>query len=96
MVGYEHSEMLGPGTFARCVAEEDEPFLRERISSREEGAYVITAVRKDGSRFRAELHPDRHQQNFRALQRQRARRISVSGVPADHHSDLAEIGPQHR
>ena len=55
MVGYEHSEMLGPDTFVRCVAEEDKAFLRERIASREEGAYVITAVRKDGSRFRAEL-----------------------------------------
>ncbi len=55
MVGYELPEMLGPGTFARCVAEEDKAFLRERIAAREEGAYVITAVRKDGSRFRAEL-----------------------------------------
>jgi two-component system cell cycle sensor histidine kinase/response regulator CckA len=55
MVGYEHSEILGPATFQRCVAEEDKAFLRERIASREEGAYVITAVRKDGSRFRAEL-----------------------------------------
>ena len=55
MVGYEHSEILGPGTFVRCVAEEDKAFLRERIASREEGAYVITAIRKDGSRFRAEL-----------------------------------------
>ena len=55
MVYYEHSEILGPNTFARSVAEEDKAFLRERIASREEGAYVITAIRKDGSRFRAEL-----------------------------------------
>jgi PAS domain S-box-containing protein len=53
MVGYDAAELLGAATFERCVAEEDKAFLRARVAAREEGAYVITAIRKDGSRFRA-------------------------------------------
>jgi two-component system, cell cycle sensor histidine kinase and response regulator CckA len=55
LLGYELDEVLGPQTLLRCVAPEDLPSTVERISSQYEGAYVITGVRKDGSRFRAEL-----------------------------------------
>ncbi len=55
MVGYTREEMLGPAPLRRSVAPEDLPAVIERIASQYEGAYVITAIRKDGSRFRAEL-----------------------------------------
>ncbi len=53
--GYEHAELLGPGAMEKCVVPEDFPKVRERIASRYEGAYVITALHKDGTRFPVEL-----------------------------------------
>ncbi|MGC4089630.1 MAG: PAS domain S-box protein [Polyangiaceae bacterium] len=50
-----YEEVLGEKTMRECVAPEDLPSVVERVKSRFEGAYVITAVRKDGTRFRAEL-----------------------------------------
>jgi two-component system cell cycle sensor histidine kinase/response regulator CckA len=55
LTGYGPSEVLGDQTMRRCVAPEDLPAVLSRMSSRYEGTYVISAVRKDGSRFRAEL-----------------------------------------
>jgi PAS domain S-box-containing protein len=55
MFGYEHSELLGEHTLQRCAAPEDVPEVLRRIANRIEGEYMITCVRKDGSRFRAEL-----------------------------------------
>jgi len=55
LVGYEPREVLGPYTMPRCVAPEDLPGVRQRVLEHFEGTYVITGVRKDGSRFRAEL-----------------------------------------
>ncbi|MEO8184523.1 MAG: response regulator [Deltaproteobacteria bacterium] len=55
MLGYEPEEMLGPLIMPRCVAAEDLAGVRERLLGQIEGAYVITGVRKDGTRFRAEL-----------------------------------------
>ena len=55
MLGYELDELMGPQTLERCVAPEDQPMVRERLRERVEGDYVITGVRKDGSRFRAEI-----------------------------------------
>jgi PAS domain S-box-containing protein len=55
MLGYELEELLGPATMERCVAPEDLAMVRERMRERVEGDYVITGVRKDGSRFRAEI-----------------------------------------
>jgi two-component system cell cycle sensor histidine kinase/response regulator CckA len=55
MLGYQLGEVLGPYTLPRCVAPEDLAGVRERMASQYEGEYVITGVRKDGSRFRAEL-----------------------------------------
>src|SRR6516164_2064291 len=55
LVGYTQEELVGPEMFARCCAPEDQAAVLERVASGFEGAYVITAIRKDGSRFRAEL-----------------------------------------
>jgi len=55
MLGYQRDELLGPGTLRKCVAPEDVPGVLERVANQYEGAYVITGVRKDGSRFPAEL-----------------------------------------
>jgi len=55
MLGYTHEEILGPHTMPRSLAPEDLPGVLERMRDRFEGAYVVTAVRKDGSRFRAEI-----------------------------------------
>jgi PAS domain S-box-containing protein len=54
MVGYAPEEIPGLDTFA-CVAPEDREEARRRVAHRIEGAYVVTGLRKDGSRFRAEL-----------------------------------------
>ena len=55
MLGYAPEELLGPLTMSLCVDAADLPAVRQRLAAQQEGAYVITAVRKDGSRFRAEL-----------------------------------------
>jgi PAS domain S-box-containing protein len=48
-------DLLGPGTIARTTAPEDLEAQRERVRNAYEGVYTITALRADGSRFRAEL-----------------------------------------
>jgi PAS domain S-box-containing protein len=55
MLGYEPNELLGEQTLRRVVAPEDLPKLLARMAEGQEGEYVITGIRKDGSRFRAEL-----------------------------------------
>lgn len=55
LLAYDREELLGPLTLPRCVAPEDLPTVLGHVQSRYEGAYTITGVRKDGSRFRAEL-----------------------------------------
>src|SRR4051794_1361297 len=53
--GFEREEILGEQLLQRCVAPEDLPEVLRRMANRIEGEYVITAIRKDGSRFPAEL-----------------------------------------
>jgi len=48
-------DLLGPETMPTAVAPEDLPGVLERVASGYEGAYVITGIRRDGSRFRAEF-----------------------------------------
>jgi PAS domain S-box-containing protein len=55
MVGYEPAEVMGRGILGKCVAPEDLPLVMERVAGQYEGEYLVTGVRKDGSRFRAEL-----------------------------------------
>jgi PAS domain S-box-containing protein len=56
MFGYtQPSEMLGPRAMSECIAPEDIPGLVQRFAAGDEGSYVLTGVRQDGSRFRAEV-----------------------------------------
>src|SRR6478736_5767551 len=48
-------DLLGPETMPTAVAPEDLPGVLERVASGYEGPYVITGIRRDGSRFRAEF-----------------------------------------
>ncbi|HYQ25840.1 MAG TPA: PAS domain S-box protein, partial [Polyangiaceae bacterium] len=53
--GFARDELLGEQLLQRCVAPEDLPEVVRRMANRIDGEYVITAIRKDGSRFPAEL-----------------------------------------
>jgi PAS domain S-box-containing protein len=55
LLGYEPNELLGDKTMQRCVAPEDLQGVLARLAAGYEGVYVISGVRKDGSRFRAEF-----------------------------------------
>lgn len=55
MLGYELSEIIGKELIPMCAAPEDVPRVLARVVARLEGDYVITGIRKDGSRFRAEI-----------------------------------------
>jgi PAS domain S-box-containing protein len=55
MVGYPPEEVVGRNLARLLVAPEDLQTVLDRVERRLEGAYVVTVVRKDGSRFRAEL-----------------------------------------
>ena len=55
MLGYDRHELVGTDLVVRSIAPEDLPGVLERVASGFEGEYVITGVRRDGSRFRAEL-----------------------------------------
>ena len=56
MLGYDYSEVIGAQTLKLCVAPEDYQSVLDRMARRVEGEYVISGIRKDGSRFRAEIH----------------------------------------
>jgi PAS domain S-box-containing protein len=55
MFGYTREEMFDPASMERGVAPEDLAEARERIRQRVEGEFVLTCVRKDGSRLRVEF-----------------------------------------
>src|SRR6476620_1321578 len=46
---------MEPGHMARVVAREDLAKAQERIRARVEGEFVITCIRRDGTRLRAEF-----------------------------------------
>ncbi|HKU41428.1 MAG TPA: PAS domain S-box protein [Polyangiales bacterium] len=48
-------EVLGDGWMREVIAPEDLPGLLARIARGDEGEYLISGVRKDGTRFRAEF-----------------------------------------
>jgi PAS domain S-box-containing protein len=56
ILGYDPSELIGLNILETCVAPEDKADVRRRLADRFEGDYVVTGLRKGGSRFRAELH----------------------------------------
>jgi two-component system, cell cycle sensor histidine kinase and response regulator CckA len=55
MFGYSRDEILGPETMTQCVAPEDFERALARIRDRVEGEFLVTLVRKNGSRFPAEF-----------------------------------------
>jgi PAS domain S-box-containing protein len=55
LTGYAREEILGVKLLELCVAPEDLPEVQRRMARGIEGEYVITGVRRDGSRYRAEL-----------------------------------------
>jgi PAS domain S-box-containing protein len=55
MLGYTREEMFDPASMQRGVAAEDLAEAQARIRNRVEGEFVLTSVRKDGSRLRAEF-----------------------------------------
>jgi PAS domain S-box-containing protein len=54
MLGYQPTELVGRNVLDLCPPE-DLPFIRQRVRDRIEGDYVAGGMRKDGSRFRAEV-----------------------------------------
>ena len=56
IVGFDRGEVLGLNALQIMVAPESQPEVLRRMQGGIEGAYVITGVRKDGTRFPAELH----------------------------------------
>ncbi len=96
MVGYEPHELLGAGTMQLTVAPEDLPLVRERAASDYEGIYQVTALRKDGSRFRAELQSKQTRLGDRRLRvaavrdiTERERTLSLLQRVEQHLHDLA-------
>jgi PAS domain S-box-containing protein len=55
MLGYSREEMLDPAHMARAIVPEDLAETQERIRQRIEGEFLVTCIRKDGSRLRAEF-----------------------------------------
>ena len=55
MTGRDRSEVLGTDFMRDTLAEEDLPEVLRRMRERIEGGYLVTGIRKDGSRFRAEI-----------------------------------------
>src|SRR5262249_34427721 len=55
MLGYSRSEIIGMDIPRLGVAPEDLPEVYRRLANRIAGDYGVTAIRKDGTRFRAEL-----------------------------------------
>ena len=55
MIGYSRAEIFSPGHMGRVIAPEDFPVVQERIRRKIEGEFLVTCVRKDGTRLRAEF-----------------------------------------
>jgi two-component system cell cycle sensor histidine kinase/response regulator CckA len=55
LLGYTHDELLGHKMIQDCLAPEDVTLVRERMANGIDGEFLVTLIRKDGSRFRAEV-----------------------------------------
>jgi len=55
LLGYGPTDVLAPDTMHRHVAPEDLPEAISRIRNRVEGEFLLSIVRRDGTRFRAEF-----------------------------------------
>lgn len=56
LTGYTREELYSPEMLLRGIAPEDLAEAQRRIRNRIEGEFLVTLIRKDGSRFRAEFH----------------------------------------
>jgi PAS domain S-box-containing protein len=83
LAGYERWEFIGHDPKARWIAAEDLPAVLQRLKERYEGEYVITAIRKDGSRFRAELQAKQGKLGDRPV-----RVVAVRDVTEREHAQL--------
>jgi two-component system cell cycle sensor histidine kinase/response regulator CckA len=55
MHGYERHELLNGDILRMCVAPEDVPGVLAHMRDGFQGEYIVTGIRKDGSRFRSEV-----------------------------------------
>jgi two-component system, cell cycle sensor histidine kinase and response regulator CckA len=55
MHGYQRHELLAGDILRMCVAPEDVPGVLAHMREGFQGEYVVTGIRKDGSRFRSEV-----------------------------------------
>ena len=55
MHGYRRDELLGGDILRMCVAPEDVPGVLAHMRDGFQGEYLVTGIRKDGSRFRSEV-----------------------------------------
>jgi len=55
MHGYDRQELMNGDILRMCVAPEDVPGVLAHMREGFQGEYIVTGVRKDGSRFRSEV-----------------------------------------
>ena len=55
MHGYDRDELLNGDILRMCVAPEDVPGVLAHMREGFQGEYIVTGIRKDGSRFRSEV-----------------------------------------
>ena len=88
LTGFERGELLGEQLLQRCVVPEDLPEVWRRAGSGYEGPYVIGGVRKDGSRFRAELQAKQGKHGARPVRVVAVRDVSERERLERERSDL--------
>lgn len=96
MVGWEPHELLGADTMRRTIVPEDLAATIGRVSGGYEGTYRITAMRKDGTRFPAELQTKQTRIGDRPVRvaavrdiTERERTLSLLREVEQHMKDLA-------
>jgi two-component system, cell cycle sensor histidine kinase and response regulator CckA len=96
MAGWEPDELLGADMMRRTIAPEDLEATLARVAGGFEGTYRITAIRKDGTRFPAELQTKQTRFGDRALRvaavrdiTERERTLSLLRQVEQHLKDLA-------
>lgn len=96
MHGCEPHELLGPDTMRRTIAPEDLAATLGRVAGSYEGTYRITALRKDGTRFPAELQTKQTRIGDRPIRvaavrdiTERERTLSLLRQVEQHLMDLA-------